>query len=78
MEINVKHVMAVPLLYDPSCPIVERIGVQGDAMTVAVCTDNPNIIDDILAFAQSIGDLGELTGERLRILARILEELGCC
>ncbi len=70
-----KEAYRMPLLYDPACPVVERIGIQGDAMTVAVCTDNPNLNGDIAAFSQSINDLGELTGERLRRLTNILEEL---
>jgi hypothetical protein len=27
-------------LYDPEKPVIDRVGLQGDAMTVAVCTDN--------------------------------------
>lgn len=65
----------LPLLYDPQNPTVERVGIQGDVMSVAVCTENPNINDDIRAFSQALNDLGEINGERLRVLARILEEL---
>ena len=32
-----------PKLYDPENPQIERIGLQGDAMTVEVCTDNEKI-----------------------------------
>lgn len=70
-----KEAYRMPLLYDPAHPQVERIGAQGDAMTVSVCADNPAINEDIAAFSQSVGDLGELMGERLRTLSRILEEL---
>lgn len=72
-----KEAYRMPLLYDPDSPIVERVGIQGDAMTVSVCTDNPRLNDDILEFSQLISDLGELTGERLRTLTRILNELEC-
>lgn len=65
----------LPLLYDPQNPTVERIGIQGDRMSVAVCTDNPNINEDIQAFSQALNDLGEINGERLRVLTRILEEM---
>ena len=34
-------------LYDPQQPIIDRVGLQGDAMTVAVCTDNEKINEDI-------------------------------
>jgi len=54
---------------------VERVGVQGDVLPVEVCVDNQNINEDIKAFTQSLNDLGELIGERKRILNRILEEL---
>ena len=64
----------MPLLYDPACPEVDRIGLQGGAMPVAVCTDNPHIDADIAAFARALGGLDELTGERMRVLRRILEE----
>lgn len=65
----------LPLLYDPENPAVERIGLQGDAMSVAVCVGNPHIAQDIQGFSQALNDLGELTGERLRTLVRILKEL---
>ncbi|NNJ31795.1 DUF6530 family protein [Lacrimispora defluvii] len=68
----------LPLLYDPQKPTVERIGVQGGVLPVAVCTENPNINEDIQKFSQSLNDLGELTGERLRVLSRIFEEMGYC
>ena len=54
---------------------MERVGVQGDALSVEICTDNENINEDIKAFAQSLNDLGKLIGERKRVLNRILEEL---
>ncbi len=65
----------LPLLYDPDKPTVERIGVQGGVMPVAVCTDNPNINAAIQAFSQALNDLGEINGERLRVLTRILQEM---
>lgn len=67
----------LPLLYNPENPLVERIGVQGGVMSISVCTDNPGINEDIKKFSQSINDLGEINGDRLRVLTRILEELEC-
>lgn len=64
-----------PLLYNPDNPTVERIGVQGGVLPVEICVDNPNINEDIQTFSQSLSDLGELTGERLRTLTHIIEEL---
>lgn len=70
-----KEAYRFPLLYDPENPTIEQIGVQGGVLSVRVCVENENIDKDIQAFSQSLSDLGELTGERLRVLTRILEEL---
>ncbi|MDF2892392.1 MAG: hypothetical protein K0R80_2759 [Clostridia bacterium] len=72
-----KEAYRLPLLYDPKKPTVERIGVQGGVLPVEVCIDNQDINEDIKTFAQSLNDLGELIGERQRVLSRILEELEC-
>ena len=45
-------------------------------MTVAVCTDNEMINEDIQLFRQVLADDGELIGERLHTLARVLKEMG--
>jgi len=63
-------------LYDPNQPVIDRVGLQGDAMTVAVCTDNERIDEDIKLFQQALSEDGELLGERLRTLSRILKEMG--
>ena len=65
-----------PKLYDPNAPTIDRIGLQGDAMTVEVCTTNPKIDEDIRLFAQALSQDDELLGERFRTLARVLEEMG--
>ncbi len=63
-------------LYDPQQPVIDRIGLQGDAMTVAVCTENDKIDEDMKLFSQALSSDDELIGERLRTLARILKEMG--
>lgn len=73
--LHFKEAYRLPLLYDPQKPIIERVGVQGGAMPIAVNTDNPSIDADIKAFSQALSNMGELTGERLRVLTRILEEM---
>jgi hypothetical protein len=65
-----------PSLYDPAQPVIDRIGLQGDAMTVSVCLDNERIDEDIRLFQQALGQDGELLGERLRTLSRMLKEMG--
>ena len=72
-----KEAYRFPLLYDPDNPTIERIGLQGNALPVSICTENSNITKDIQDFSQALNDLGELTGERFRTLARIVEELEC-
>ncbi len=63
-------------LYDPEKPVIDRVGLQGDAMTVAVCTDNEKIDEDIQLFNQALSNDSELMGERLTTLSRILKEMG--
>jgi hypothetical protein len=63
-------------LYDTENPVIDRVGLQGDAMTISVCTDNEKINEDIKLFSQALSNDDELIGERLRTLASILKEMG--
>ena len=63
-------------LYDESNPVIDRIGLQGDAMTVEVSTENPMIDEDIKLFRDVLEKDSELLGERLAVLARTLKEMG--
>ncbi len=65
-----------PKQYDPDKPLIDRIGLQGDAMNVAVCTDNPMIEDDIVLFANAMGKDDELLAERMKVLSNLLNEMG--
>ncbi len=65
----------LPKLYDPEKPVIDRIGLQGDAMTVGVCTDNEKIDGDIKLFRQVLSNDDELISERLRTLSSLLKEL---
>lgn len=65
-----------PKFYDPENPKIDRVGLQGDAMTVSVCTGNDHIDEDIRLFGEALARDGELLGERMAVLARILGELG--
>lgn len=65
-----------PKLYNPENPQIARVGLQGDAMTVDVCTDNPLIDEDIALFADALSRDGELLGERFATLGRLLAEMG--
>ncbi len=63
-------------LYDEKNPVIDRIGLQGDAMTVSVCTSNEKINEDIQLFRQALSNDDELIAERLVVLSRILKEMG--
>ncbi|GAV16060.1 DUF6530 family protein [Paenibacillus sp. chi10] len=63
-------------LYDPQQPVIDRIGLQGDAMTVAIETENVRINEDIKLFSQALSDNDEMIGERLRNLSKILKDMG--
>jgi hypothetical protein len=63
-------------LYDPANPTVDRVGLQGDAMTVSVCTDNDRINEDLKLFSQALSHDDELLGERLQVLSSILKDMG--
>lgn len=61
--------------YDPEQPLIDRIGLQGDAMSVAVCTGNERIDEDIALFRDALVRDDELLGERMSVLSRLLKEL---
>lgn len=62
--------------YDKQNPLIDRVGLQGDAMTVEVCTENDMIDKDIKLFVDVLSKDDELIGERFRVLSRILKEMG--
>jgi hypothetical protein len=49
--------------------------LQGDALSIAICTENDMIDEDIELFCQTLGKDDELISERLFILARLLKEM---
>ncbi|HHX22723.1 MAG: DUF6530 family protein [Tepidanaerobacteraceae bacterium] len=55
---------------------IDRIGLQGDAMTVSICTDNEMIDEDIKLFSECLSKDDELIGERLSRLSALLKEMG--
>lgn len=65
-----------PKLYDENEFRIDRIGLQGDAMTVSVCSDNPMIDEDIKLFGEALSKDDELLSERLHVLAGILADAG--
>ncbi|MDF2865313.1 MAG: hypothetical protein K0R72_122 [Clostridia bacterium] len=63
-------------MYNKENKLIDRIGLQGDAMNVEVCTENSLIDEDIKLFSNALSEDSELIGERLRVLSRILKEMG--
>lgn len=63
-------------LFDPEQPVIDRVGLQGDAMNIAICTDNEKIREDIRLFSQALSQDDELISERLQALSGILKDLG--
>lgn len=59
----------------PNFPIIERIGLQGDAMNVAVCVDNNHIGEDLKLFDDCLHKDDEIIGERLKTLSSLLKQL---
>ncbi|MDR0840426.1 MAG: DUF6530 family protein [Christensenellaceae bacterium] len=65
-----------PKGYDPANTQIDRIGLQGDAMTVEICTDNEFIDDDVRLLVDALAKDDEMLSERLRVLGRLLQDLG--
>jgi hypothetical protein len=65
-----------PKLYEEGKGRVDRIPLQGDAMTVEVCLDNPRIDEDIRLFYDALAQDDELLSERLHLLADMLKGMG--
>lgn len=66
----------IPNLYDKHNPEIEKIALQGGAMNISVCADNPMIDGDIKLFSDTLSRDDELLSERLHRLADMLKEMG--
>lgn len=62
--------------YDKENTVIDRVGLQGDAMTVEFCTDNEMLDEDIKLLLQALSQDDELIGERLRVLSGLLKQIG--
>jgi hypothetical protein len=59
----------------PAYPLLERIGLQGGAMNVSICTDNEQIENDIKLFDDTLHKDDEIISERLNVLYGLLKEI---
>ena len=71
-----KEAYRVPGFYAPEAPGIGNIELQGGKATMAVCTDNPMIAEDIRLFADALSEEGERLGERFSVLSKTLKDLG--
>ncbi|MBQ9832518.1 MAG: hypothetical protein IJO48_02180, partial [Clostridia bacterium] len=65
-----------PTLYNKESTKIDRIGLQGDAMTLEVCSRNENLDEDIELLLGALNKDSELLCERLHVLARLLKDMG--
>lgn len=75
-ELHFREAYRHPKLYDETNGEIARVGLQGDAMTVTVCTDNPMIDEDIKLFRDALAKDDEMLSERFHVLARLLADAG--
>jgi hypothetical protein len=59
----------------PHYPLLDRIGLQGGAMNVAVCTENEHIDTDMNLFDDCLHKDDEIISERLSVLYELLKEI---
>jgi hypothetical protein len=59
----------------PAFPTIDRVGLQGGALNVAVCRDNPHIDEDTTLFEDCLRQDDEIISERLRVLTALLKKL---
>ena len=62
--------------YDENSPNVERIGLQGDAMDIALCFDNAFLKEDVEILRNTFAKDDEMLSERLFALSHLLKEMG--
>ncbi len=72
----IRNAYRYPKLYDENQPEIDRIAIQGKALDISVCTDNPMIDKDIQLFREAMAKDDEMISERLHRLATILKEMG--
>jgi hypothetical protein len=59
----------------PNYPIIEKIGLQGDAMDVSVCEENEHIDGDRQLFDDCLHQDDEIISERLKALSSLLKQM---
>ncbi len=65
-----------PKLYDENKTTVDRVALQGGALDVSICMDNPMLDEDIFLLRDAMNKNDELLSERLHRLSALLKEMG--
>ena len=65
-----------PKLYDENKISVDRVALQGGALDVSICMDNPMLDEDIFLLRDAMHKNDELLSERLHRLSALLKEMG--
>lgn len=65
-----------PKLYDENNATIDRIALQGGALDISVCTENPMLDEDISLLRDALNKDDELLSERLHRLSALLREMG--
>jgi hypothetical protein len=62
--------------FDADNPVIDRVGLQGDAMTIRFAVENEMLTEDIALFERVLSENDELLSERLIQLASVLRDMG--
>lgn len=73
-ELHFREAYRFPKLYDESKEAIDRIALQGDAMTVSVCRDNPMLDEDMKMLRDALVKDEEMLAERFHTLAKLMKE----
>ena len=63
-------------LFDPQNTEIGHLALQGCAMPIDICADNPKIAEDIELFMQALRNDDAILSERFAMLSQLLKELG--
>ena len=73
-QLHFRDAYRFPTLYDETKSELDRIALQGDAMTVSVCADNPHLVEDMKLVRDALIKDEEMLAERFHTLARLMKE----
>lgn len=75
-KLHFREAYRYPKLYDENNTTLDRVALQGGALDVSVCADNPMLDEDIVLLRDALNKDDELLSERLSRLSSLLKEMG--